>query len=153
MAMEVGTPYQFDHVTHVGFDHTTGGFTGLPPEWEAVLRGEITAEEVNRRRNPPNYQRQNAMTAQRGGSGSGRRKKQSCFMAFLGKCFGSTYDDRTPSPTRIVSSSRGRLTPPQTLHRLPSKKEQASNFSARFGSNHFFPCSVFEIPMFCIQQK
>ncbi|KAK6507024.1 hypothetical protein TWF481_005478 [Arthrobotrys musiformis] len=106
MAMEVGTPYQFDHVTHVGFDHTTGGFTGLPPEWEQVLRGEITAEEVNRRRNPPNYQRQNGMTAQRGGSGSGRRKKQSCFMAFLGKCFGSTYDDRTPSPTRIVSSSR-----------------------------------------------
>ncbi|KAK6534637.1 hypothetical protein TWF281_005943 [Arthrobotrys megalospora] len=107
MAMEVGTPYQFNHVTHVGFDHTTGGFTGLPPEWEQVLRGEITAEEVNRRRNPPNYQRQNAMTAQRGGSSPSRRKKQSCFMAFLGKCFGSTYDDnRTPSPTRIVSSSR-----------------------------------------------
>ncbi|KAF3920410.1 hypothetical protein ABW20_dc0103715 [Dactylellina cionopaga] len=105
MSADVGTPYQFDHVTHVGFDPTSGGFTGLPPEWEQVLRGELTAEEVNARHNPPNYQRQNA--AQR--NGLNRRKKQSCFMAFLGRCFGqSTYDidNRPSSPSRVVSSSR-----------------------------------------------
>ncbi|EPS40691.1 hypothetical protein H072_5417 [Dactylellina haptotyla CBS 200.50] len=102
MAADVGTPYQFDHVTHVGFDHQTGGFVGLPPEWEAVLRGEITAEEVNRRNHPPNYQRQNR------GSPT-RRKKQSCFMSFLGRCFGQSnhdLDHRQIAPVRIVSSSR-----------------------------------------------
>ncbi|KAK6349766.1 hypothetical protein TWF696_006042 [Orbilia brochopaga] len=108
MAMDVGTPYQFNHVTHVGFDHNTGGFVGLPPEWEQVLRGEITAEEVNARMNPPNYQRQSAMTNQRSLVVSSRRRKPSCLMSLLGRCFGqSSYEiDRPTSPSRVVSSSR-----------------------------------------------
>ncbi|KAJ6264737.1 Serine/threonine-protein kinase [Drechslerella dactyloides] len=114
MNMDVGTPYQFNHVTHVGFDHNTGGFVGLPPEWEQVLRGEITAEEVNARRNPPNYQRQAAMTNQRTNQRSmvvsSRRRKSpsSCLMSLLGRCFGqsSSEVDRPTSPSRVVSSSR-----------------------------------------------
>ncbi|KAK6541718.1 hypothetical protein TWF694_007511 [Orbilia ellipsospora] len=100
---DVSTPYQFNHVTHVGFDHTTGGFTGLPPEWEAVLRGEITAEEVNRRNNPPNYQKQTRNIP------SPTRTKKNCFMSFLGRCFGQSHheiENRQSSPSRVVSSSR-----------------------------------------------
>ncbi|EWC48262.1 hypothetical protein DRE_02366 [Drechslerella stenobrocha 248] len=112
MSMDVGTPYQFNHVTHVGFDHRTGGFVGLPPEWEQVLRGELTAEQVNARRNPPNYQRQTAMTTSnpRSVAVAGRRRKPSCFMSWLGRCFGtsSSYEikNQPSSPSRVVSSSR-----------------------------------------------
>ncbi|KAF3935663.1 hypothetical protein ABW19_dt0206516 [Dactylella cylindrospora] len=114
MVMEIGTPYQFNHVTHVGFDHTTGGFVGLPPEWERVLRGEATVETINasaRTMHPPNpYHRQSGMSTQRHISQDSRRRRPSCFMSLLGRCFGSqsTYDvdNRPTSASRVVSASR-----------------------------------------------
>ena len=33
----VSNPTNFSHRVHVGFDPTTGGFLGLPPEWEKLL--------------------------------------------------------------------------------------------------------------------
>jgi len=41
----VSAPYNVQHEIHVDFDSATG-FSGLPPEWEALLKGSITREEV-----------------------------------------------------------------------------------------------------------
>lgn len=35
--LEIGTPYDAVHVTHVGFDFDSGEFTGLPKEWQKLL--------------------------------------------------------------------------------------------------------------------
>ncbi|RCI05086.1 signal transducing kinase of the PAK [Rhizopus stolonifer] len=36
--MEISGPYNAKHVTHVGFDSSTGEFTGLPQEWQTLLQ-------------------------------------------------------------------------------------------------------------------
>ncbi|KAI8883978.1 Pkinase-domain-containing protein [Backusella circina FSU 941] len=36
--MEISGPYNAKHVTHVGFDASTGEFTGLPQEWQVLLQ-------------------------------------------------------------------------------------------------------------------
>lgn len=36
--MEISGPYNAKHVTHVGFDAATGEFTGLPYEWQVLLK-------------------------------------------------------------------------------------------------------------------
>ncbi|KAH8556682.1 Pak2 protein [Umbelopsis sp. PMI_123] len=36
--MEISGPYNAVHVTHVGFNATTGEFTGLPEEWQTLLQ-------------------------------------------------------------------------------------------------------------------
>jgi len=42
----VSTPYNLEHNVHVDFNSTTG-FSGIPPEWEAMLKSaNITKEEV-----------------------------------------------------------------------------------------------------------
>lgn len=42
----VGTPYNVEHKIHVDFNSTTG-FSGLPPEWEAMLKSSaISKKEV-----------------------------------------------------------------------------------------------------------
>lgn len=50
-SMDIGTPYNTIHVTHVGFDPATGEFTGLPREWQILLNqsGITTSEQ---RQNP-----------------------------------------------------------------------------------------------------
>lgn len=37
--LDIGAPYNFKRNFHVGFDHETGGFTGLPPSWQQLLEG------------------------------------------------------------------------------------------------------------------
>ena len=42
----VGQPFNVSHETHVDFDASKGGFVGLPPEWEALLKSSgITQKE------------------------------------------------------------------------------------------------------------
>lgn len=49
--MDISTPYNTIHVTHVGFDPVTGEFTGLPREWHILLNSSgIT--KVEQERNP-----------------------------------------------------------------------------------------------------
>jgi p21-activated kinase 1 len=36
--MEISGPYNAKHVTHVGFDASTGEFTGLPQEWQTLIQ-------------------------------------------------------------------------------------------------------------------
>lgn len=36
--MDISSPYNTRHVTHVGFDANTGAFTGLPREWHTLLK-------------------------------------------------------------------------------------------------------------------
>ncbi|KAI9280388.1 kinase-like domain-containing protein [Sporodiniella umbellata] len=36
--MDISSPYNTIHVTHVGFDASTGEFTGLPKEWHSLLK-------------------------------------------------------------------------------------------------------------------
>ena len=36
---EITTPHNLVHLTHVGFNSSTGEFTGLPKEWQQLLRG------------------------------------------------------------------------------------------------------------------
>lgn len=35
--LDIGTPYDAVHLTHVGFDFESGEFTGLPREWQKLL--------------------------------------------------------------------------------------------------------------------
>ncbi|KAG2200131.1 hypothetical protein INT47_012412, partial [Mucor saturninus] len=45
-AMDISTPYNTVHVTHVGFDPNTGEFTGLPKQWLTLLtQSGITKQE------------------------------------------------------------------------------------------------------------
>lgn len=45
----VSQPTSFFHRVHVGFDPVTGGFVGLPPEWDRLLKNSaITKEEWHR---------------------------------------------------------------------------------------------------------
>ncbi|GAA5817361.1 hypothetical protein MFLAVUS_010905 [Mucor flavus] len=44
--MDISSPYNTRHVTHVGFDANTGEFTGLPREWHTLLKSSgITQTE------------------------------------------------------------------------------------------------------------
>ncbi|KAG1436414.1 hypothetical protein G6F56_013566 [Rhizopus delemar] len=44
--MDISSPYNTRHVTHVGFDASTGEFTGLPKEWHTLLKSSgITQTE------------------------------------------------------------------------------------------------------------
>lgn len=45
----VSHPTGFSHRVHVGFDPVTGGFVGLPVEWERLLKGSaLTKDEIAR---------------------------------------------------------------------------------------------------------
>lgn len=45
----VSHPTGFSHRVHVGFDPVTGGFVGLPVEWERLLKGSaLTKEDMQR---------------------------------------------------------------------------------------------------------
>ncbi|KAI9481060.1 MAG: kinase-like domain-containing protein [Benjaminiella poitrasii] len=49
--MDISSPYNTRHVTHVGFDASTGEFTGLPREWHILLKASgIT--QVEQEQNP-----------------------------------------------------------------------------------------------------
>lgn len=51
ITMDISSPYNTKHVTHVGFDESTGQFTGLPREWHILLKTSgIT--KVEQERNP-----------------------------------------------------------------------------------------------------
>ena len=41
----VSNPTNFSHRVHVGFDPQTGGFVGLPPEWEKLLTNSAITKE------------------------------------------------------------------------------------------------------------
>jgi len=41
----VSAPTSFSHQVHVGFDHKSGGFTGLPPEWDKLLNNSALTKE------------------------------------------------------------------------------------------------------------
>ena len=41
----VSNPTNFSHRVHVGFDPTTGGFLGLPPEWEKLLTASAITQD------------------------------------------------------------------------------------------------------------
>lgn len=41
----VSNPTNFSHRVHVGFDPRTGGFVGLPPEWEKLLTSSAITKE------------------------------------------------------------------------------------------------------------
>ncbi|KAJ6258187.1 hypothetical protein Dda_7106 [Drechslerella dactyloides] len=102
ISMDIGSPDLFHHIKHIDYDHNTGGFVGLPPEWEQVLRGEITAEEVNARYNAPHRQRRFLMRHKP------KYRKQSRLRLLLGICFGESPDDvdQETSPDRIVDFAR-----------------------------------------------
>ena len=45
----ISTPTNFSHNVHVGFDQSSGAFTGLPNEWKALLQSsKITQEEMTK---------------------------------------------------------------------------------------------------------
>lgn len=49
--MDISSPYNTRHVTHVGFDANTGEFTGLPREWHTLLKSSgIT--QIEQEQNP-----------------------------------------------------------------------------------------------------
>jgi protein-serine/threonine kinase len=43
--MGVSNPTNFTHKVHVGFDPTSGGFTGLPDEWAKLLNASAITKE------------------------------------------------------------------------------------------------------------
>eukprot|EP01136_Pigoraptor_vietnamica_P022579 Opistho-1_new@460 len=49
--MSIGSPCNFVHEVHVGFDQNNGEFTGLPPQWLALLECSGISKE-DRARDP-----------------------------------------------------------------------------------------------------
>ena len=43
--IEISTPYDPVHLTHVGFNSDTGEFTGLPKEWQQLLQNSGISKE------------------------------------------------------------------------------------------------------------
>jgi p21-activated kinase 1 len=48
---EISQPYDPVHLTHVGFNSSTGEFTGLPKEWQQLLQ-ESGISRLEQERNP-----------------------------------------------------------------------------------------------------
>jgi p21-activated kinase 1 len=48
---EISTPYDPVHLTHVGFNSSTGEFTGLPKEWQQLLQ-ESGISRSDQEKNP-----------------------------------------------------------------------------------------------------
>ncbi|KAL2913654.1 hypothetical protein HK105_206814 [Polyrhizophydium stewartii] len=48
---EISTPFNPVHITHVGYDHDTGEFTGLPKEWVTLLQ-ESGISKQDQAKNP-----------------------------------------------------------------------------------------------------
>lgn len=48
---EISTPYDPVHLTHVGFNTSTGEFTGLPKEWQQLLQ-ESGISKSEQEKNP-----------------------------------------------------------------------------------------------------
>lgn len=48
---EISTPYDPVHLTHVGFNSSTGEFTGLPKEWQQLLQ-ESGISKQEQEKNP-----------------------------------------------------------------------------------------------------
>ncbi|KAF8659864.1 hypothetical protein AX16_001748 [Volvariella volvacea WC 439] len=48
---EISTPYDPVHLTHVGFNSSTGEFTGLPKEWQQLLQ-ESGISKLDQEKNP-----------------------------------------------------------------------------------------------------
>lgn len=48
---EISTPYDPVHLTHVGFNSSTGEFTGLPKEWQQLLQ-ESGISRLEQEKNP-----------------------------------------------------------------------------------------------------
>ncbi|KAF8216515.1 kinase-like domain-containing protein [Mycena galopus ATCC 62051] len=49
--VEISTPYDPVHLTHVGFNSSTGEFTGLPKEWQQLLQ-ESGISRLEQEKNP-----------------------------------------------------------------------------------------------------
>lgn len=49
--MDISSPYNTKHVTHVGFDQHTGEFTGLPREWHVLLKASGISQ-IEQEKNP-----------------------------------------------------------------------------------------------------
>ena len=49
--LEISTPYDPVHLTHVGFNSSTGEFTGLPKEWQQLLQ-ESGISKSEQEKNP-----------------------------------------------------------------------------------------------------
>lgn len=49
--LEISTPYDPVHLTHVGFNSSTGEFTGLPKEWQQLLQ-ESGISRSDQEKNP-----------------------------------------------------------------------------------------------------
>jgi p21-activated kinase 1 len=49
--IEISTPYDPVHLTHVGFNSSTGEFTGLPKEWQQLLQ-DSGISRTEQERNP-----------------------------------------------------------------------------------------------------
>lgn len=49
---EISFPENFEHRFHTGYNSNSAAFTGLPPQWENVLRGEEALREEFRRPQP-----------------------------------------------------------------------------------------------------
>ncbi|KAK5773549.1 hypothetical protein RI543_005178 [Arxiozyma heterogenica] len=48
-SLDISSPYNMKHIHHVGFDHITGEYTGLPAEWQQLLTSNgITVKEQER---------------------------------------------------------------------------------------------------------
>ncbi|GAB5587741.1 signal transducing kinase of the PAK [Umbelopsis nana] len=47
--IDIGTPYNAKHITHVGFDAKSGQFTGLPPDWQILLKHSGITETEQKR--------------------------------------------------------------------------------------------------------
>jgi len=49
--MEISAPTSFKHEIHVGFDASTGDFTGLPMDWKQLLENSGISKD-EQKKNP-----------------------------------------------------------------------------------------------------
>ncbi|KAG6864133.1 Serine/threonine-protein kinase smu1 [Blastosporella zonata] len=114
---EISTPYDPVHLTHVGFNSSTGEFTGLPKEWQQLLQ-ESGISRSEQEKNPQAvmeivkfYQEGHGDVWDKLGAMGGATPKLD----------DSLQNPRSPpAPPKSKAPSQGTVTPPTTYRPAPT---------------------------------
>ncbi|OCH93233.1 PBD-domain-containing protein [Obba rivulosa] len=108
--IEISTPYDPVHLTHIGFDAQHGEFTGLPNEWQRLLReGELGPTEADASEpNPDAVTDMARFFEEAGGEGSRRASAMSDILELEPD---STVESEQPQAPAVPESPTSRVLP------------------------------------------
>ncbi|THH27118.1 hypothetical protein EUX98_g7062, partial [Antrodiella citrinella] len=120
--IEISTPYDPVHLTHVGFNSSTGEFTGLPKEWQQLLQ-ESGISKSDQEKNPQAVMEIVKFYQETGGGGASVWDKMGAVAPHLQSSSAKSYEEGYQNP---------RIAPP------PPKKSISAPLTAGPNSNNAY---------------